>query len=64
MWDLCMDEAPARLGNEPGIRPAPVMQQHMNRIWILQHCMVLLARMFAATRKQARAELDTGDLTA
>jgi len=38
MWDLTMDEAPANLGNEPGIRPAPVVQQQMNKICILPHC--------------------------
>ncbi len=31
-----MDEAPAKLGNEPGMRLAPVVQQHLGKISVLQ----------------------------
>ncbi len=43
-----MDEAPAKLGNEPGIRLAPVVQQHLDKIYVLQQYKIISQYMFAA----------------
>ena len=43
-----MDEVPAKLGSEPGIRLAPVVQQHLDEVSVLQQYKIISQYMFAA----------------